>query len=159
MPQPTGELELSDEIRAEKLPHVPKNTQAVSRRQDDGSQKQTRTSQRQKFPSHQAYKDHLMRVLTETWIAQHQQKLRQQRQQQIIEIYRQRLFRLKHDMLVRFLPQYGPPTDWPPQLAQEYTVGLKQAAMGFTEDVMRQERVEIAAAKELLMLRQSSDRK
>jgi transcription factor SPT20 len=78
---------------------------------------------------------------------------------QYVEIYQQRLFRLKHDMLVRLLPQYGLPTDWPPQVAREYTVGLEQAAMGFTEDVMRQDRIEIAAARQLLMLRQSSDRK
>jgi transcription factor SPT20 len=49
-------------------------------------------------------------------------------------------------MFVRLLPQYGPPTDWPPQVAQEYTVGLKQAAMGFAEDAMRQDRAKIAAA-------------
>ncbi|KAL4755751.1 uncharacterized protein BDW70DRAFT_145978 [Aspergillus foveolatus] len=29
MPQPTGELELSDEMRAQKLPQVPKNIKAV----------------------------------------------------------------------------------------------------------------------------------
>jgi transcription factor SPT20 len=159
MAQPTGELELSDEIRTQKLPRVPKNTQAVSRRQDDGNQKQTRTSQQQKFQSHQAYRAHLMRALTKARIAQHEQKLRQQRQQQIVKIYQQRLFRLKHDKLVRLLPQYGPPTDWPPQVAQEYTVGLEQAAKGIAEDVMRQDRAEIEAARQLIMLRQGSVKK
>ncbi|OJJ03357.1 hypothetical protein ASPVEDRAFT_42870 [Aspergillus versicolor CBS 583.65] len=62
-------------------------------------------------------------------------------------------------MLVRLLPQYGPPTDWSHQVAQEYMLGLEQAAMGFVEDVMRQDRAEIAAARQLLMLRQSCDRK
>jgi transcription factor SPT20 len=60
-----------------------------------------------------------------------------------VEIYQQRLLRLKHDMLVRLLPQYGPPTDWPPQVPKEYRVGLEQATMGFAEDVMRQDRAEI----------------
>jgi hypothetical protein len=41
MPQPTGEFELNDEMRARKLPQVPKATQAVSRRQYYGSQEQT----------------------------------------------------------------------------------------------------------------------
>jgi transcription factor SPT20 len=215
MPQPTGELELSDEMRAQKLPQVPKNTQAVSRRQDDGSQEQTRTSQQQKFQSHLAYQAHQAYLacaqLEQMRMAQLQQsqprqgemlrnsphmiaqlmaqKFRQQRQQQMVliagqppdvqswrrmqnmvkepsfettwryaEIYQQRLVRLKHDMLVRLLPQYGPPTDWP-QVAQEYTVGLEQAAMGFAENVMRQDWIGITAAQQLLMLRQSSDKK
>ncbi|KAL4755752.1 uncharacterized protein BDW70DRAFT_154708 [Aspergillus foveolatus] len=60
-------------------------------------------------------------------------------------------------MLVRLLPQYGPPTDWPPQVAQEYMLGLEEAAMGFVEDAMRRDRAEIAATRQLIMLRQSSD--
>jgi transcription factor SPT20 len=216
MPHPNGKLELSDEMRARKLPQVPKNTQAVSRKQNDANQEQTRTSQQQDFLAQQAYLAHLMRAqLAQMRMAEPQQsqppqgemlrnspqmmtqrrqeekrriaQTKAQKQQQMlmvaargqtsrnmqsmnmgprfdttwryVKIYQQRLFRLKHNTLVRLLSQYGAPTDWPPQVAQEYTVGLEQAAKAITEDVMREDRAEIEAAWQLIMLRQGSVKK
>ncbi|BCS26105.1 uncharacterized protein APUU_50816S [Aspergillus puulaauensis] len=64
--------------------------------------------------------------------------------QRYSQIYQQRLLRLRQDMASRLMPQYGPPTQYPPQVAQEYSVGLEQAAKGFVQDIMRRERAEIA---------------
>lgn len=64
--------------------------------------------------------------------------------QRYTQIYQQRLLRLRQDMASRLMPQYGPPTQYPPQVAQEYSVGLEQAAKGFVQDIMRRERAEIA---------------
>ncbi len=64
--------------------------------------------------------------------------------QRYTQIYQQRLLRLRQDMASRLMPQYGPPTQYPPQVAQEYGVGLEQAAKGFVQDIMRRERAEMA---------------
>ncbi|KAL4735659.1 Spt20 family-domain-containing protein [Aspergillus similis] len=64
------------------------------------------------------------------------------------QLYQQRLLRLRQDMATRLMPQYGPPTQYPPQVAQEYSVGLENAAKGFVQDLIRRERVEFAAAQQ-----------
>ncbi|KAL4944436.1 Spt20 family-domain-containing protein [Aspergillus oleicola] len=68
--------------------------------------------------------------------------------QRYTQLYQQRLLRLRQDMASRLMPQYGPPTQYPPQVAQEYSVGLEQAAKGFVHDIMRRDRAEIAAAQQ-----------
>ncbi|KAL3480334.1 Spt20 family-domain-containing protein [Aspergillus californicus] len=76
----------------------------------------------------------------------------QQRQlnptQRYSHLYQQRLLRLRQEMATRLMPQYGPPTQYPPQIAQEYSVGLEQAAKGFVHDLMRRDRAEIAAQQQ-----------
>ncbi|KAL4934556.1 uncharacterized protein BDV17DRAFT_9828 [Aspergillus undulatus] len=69
-------------------------------------------------------------------------------QQRYGQLYQQRLLRLRQEMASRLMPQYGPPTQYPPQIAQEYSVGLEQAAKGFVHDIMRRDRAEIAAAQQ-----------
>ncbi|KAL4915516.1 Spt20 family-domain-containing protein [Aspergillus aurantiobrunneus] len=68
--------------------------------------------------------------------------------QRYTHLYQQRLLRLRQDMASRLMPQYGPPTQYPPQVAQEYSVGLEQAAKGFVQDIMRRDRAEIAAVQQ-----------
>ncbi|KAL4788544.1 Spt20 family-domain-containing protein [Aspergillus varians] len=68
--------------------------------------------------------------------------------QRYTHLYQQRLLQLRQDMASRLMPQYGPPTQYPPQVAQEYSVGLEQAAKGFVQDIMRRDRAEIAAAQQ-----------
>ncbi|KAL2824950.1 Spt20 family-domain-containing protein [Aspergillus cavernicola] len=67
--------------------------------------------------------------------------------QRYSHVYQQRLLTLRQDMTTRLMPQYGPPTQYPPQIAQEYSVGLEQAAKGYVQDIMRRER-EAAAAQQ-----------
>ncbi|KAL4909950.1 Spt20 family-domain-containing protein [Aspergillus multicolor] len=64
------------------------------------------------------------------------------------QIYQQRLLRLRQEMATRLMPQYGPPTQYPPQVAQEYSVGLENAAKGFVQDMIRRERVELTAIQQ-----------
>jgi transcription factor SPT20 len=64
------------------------------------------------------------------------------------QLYQQRLLRLRQDMATRLMPQYGPPTQYPPHVAQEYSVGLENAAKAFVQDLIRRERVEFPAAQQ-----------
>ncbi|KAL2785385.1 hypothetical protein BJX66DRAFT_343141 [Aspergillus keveii] len=68
--------------------------------------------------------------------------------QRYTHLYQQRLLRLRQDMATRLQPQYGPPTQYPPDIAQEYTTGLENAAKGFVQDIMRRDRAEMAAAQQ-----------
>ncbi|KAL4880911.1 Spt20 family-domain-containing protein [Aspergillus karnatakaensis] len=68
--------------------------------------------------------------------------------QRYTHLYQQRLARLRQDMASRLMPQYGPPAQYPPQVAQEYGAGLEQVAKGFVQDVMRRDRAEIAAVQQ-----------
>ncbi|KAL2871804.1 uncharacterized protein BJX67DRAFT_87876 [Aspergillus lucknowensis] len=68
--------------------------------------------------------------------------------QRYTQLYQQRLSRLRQDMATRLMPQYGPPTQYPPQVAQEFSVGLEQAAKGFVQDIMRRDRAEMAAVQQ-----------
>ncbi|KAL4873799.1 Spt20 family-domain-containing protein [Aspergillus spectabilis] len=68
--------------------------------------------------------------------------------QRYTHLYQQRLARLRQDMASRLMPQYGPPAQYPPQVAQEYGAGLEQAAKGFVQDVMRRDRAELAAVQQ-----------
>jgi transcription factor SPT20 len=51
-------------------------------------------------------------------------------------------------MAERLMPDYGPPIQYPPDIAQEYTTGLENAAKGFVQDIMRRDRAEMAAAQQ-----------
>lgn len=64
------------------------------------------------------------------------------------QIYNQRLQRLRQEMSNRLMPQYGPPGQYPPQIAQEYGAGLEQAAKGFVHEVMRRDRDVVAAQQQ-----------
>ncbi|KAJ5948339.1 Spt20 family [Penicillium verhagenii] len=52
----------------------------------------------------------------------------------------QRLFHLRNEMSQRFMQQYGPPTQYPPQIAQQYGAGLEKNAKAWVQDLMRRER-------------------
>ncbi|KAJ5819065.1 hypothetical protein N7474_004656 [Penicillium riverlandense] len=56
------------------------------------------------------------------------------------QLYQQRLLRLRHEMSQRYMPQYGPPTQYPPQIAQQYGPGLEKNAKAWVQDLMRRER-------------------
>ncbi|KAL4975560.1 hypothetical protein BDW66DRAFT_137161 [Aspergillus desertorum] len=62
-------------------------------------------------------------------------------------IYRLHLLRLRQDMATRLMEQYGPPTQYPPDVAKEYTIGLEQAAKDFVLDMMRRDSMEFASAQ------------
>lgn len=54
--------------------------------------------------------------------------------------FQQRLLRLRQEMASRFMAQYGPPTQYPPQVAQQYTVGLERSAKIWVQELVRRER-------------------
>ncbi|KAL4993932.1 hypothetical protein BDV10DRAFT_189510 [Aspergillus recurvatus] len=62
-------------------------------------------------------------------------------------VFQQHLLRLRQDMATRLMQQYGPPTEYPPDVAQEYTVGLEQTAKDFVLDMMRRDSIELASAQ------------
>ncbi|KAJ5725073.1 Spt20 family [Penicillium malachiteum] len=55
-------------------------------------------------------------------------------------MYHQRLVQLRSDMASRYMQQYGPPTAYPPQIAQQYGAGLEKSAKAFVQEMMRRER-------------------
>ncbi|KAJ5578749.1 Spt20 family [Penicillium hispanicum] len=55
-------------------------------------------------------------------------------------LYQQRLLHLRHEMSQRCLSQYGPPNQYPPQVAQQYGAGLEKSAKTWVQDIMRRER-------------------
>lgn len=55
-------------------------------------------------------------------------------------LYQQRLLHLRHEMSQRYLQQYGPPNQYPPQIAQQYGAGLEKNAKAWVQDLMRRER-------------------
>lgn len=55
-------------------------------------------------------------------------------------LYHQRLLHLRHEMSQRYMQQYGPPTQYPPQIAQQYGAGLEKSAKAWVQDLMRRER-------------------
>lgn len=55
-------------------------------------------------------------------------------------LFQQRLLRLRQEMANRYMPQYGPPTQYPPQIAQQYTVGLERSAKLWVQELVRRER-------------------
>ncbi|KAJ5587679.1 uncharacterized protein N7459_003444 [Penicillium hispanicum] len=54
-------------------------------------------------------------------------------------LYQQRLLHLRHEMSQRYMPQYGPPTQYPPQIARQYSSGMEKSAKEWVEDLMRRE--------------------
>lgn len=52
----------------------------------------------------------------------------------------QRLLRLRQEMAQRYMAQYGPPSQYPPQIAQQYGPGLEKSARMWVQEVMRRER-------------------
>ncbi|KAL2006847.1 hypothetical protein VTN00DRAFT_9515 [Thermoascus crustaceus] len=56
------------------------------------------------------------------------------------QLYQQQLLRLRQEMARRYMAEYGPPTQYPPQIAQLYGPGLEKRARIYVQEVMRQER-------------------
>ncbi|GAD97677.1 hypothetical protein ANI_1_2982014 [Paecilomyces variotii No. 5] len=56
------------------------------------------------------------------------------------QLYQQRLLRLRQEMAQRYMPEYGPPTQYPPQIAQQYGPGLERSARTWVHELMRRER-------------------
>ncbi|OQD82245.1 hypothetical protein PENANT_c022G02968 [Penicillium antarcticum] len=61
-------------------------------------------------------------------------------QQRYATLYQQRLLRLRQDMSQRLLPQFGPPSQYPPNIAQQYTAGLEKTAKAWIQELIRRER-------------------
>lgn len=55
-------------------------------------------------------------------------------------LYQQRLLQLRHEMSQRYMQQYGPPNQYPPQIASQYGAGLEKNAKAWVQDLMRRER-------------------
>ncbi|KAJ5496245.1 hypothetical protein N7463_008232 [Penicillium fimorum] len=55
-------------------------------------------------------------------------------------LYQERLLRMRHDMSTRYMAQYGPPSQYPSNIAQVYGAGLDQVAKLWVAEVMRRER-------------------
>lgn len=76
------------------------------------------------------------------------------------QLYQSRLMRLRNEMAQRFMPQYGPPAQYPPHVAQQYTVGLERSARAWLmEGIMReqenaQQRASQAAAVQAQVMQQ-----
>lgn len=62
-------------------------------------------------------------------------------------LYQQRLLHLRYEMSQRVKSQYGPPSQYPPDVAQKYGQGLEQHAKAWVQDLMRRERREREAAQ------------
>lgn len=55
-------------------------------------------------------------------------------------LFQHRLLRLRQEMASRYMAQYGPPTQYPPQIAQQYTLGLERSAKMWVQELVRRER-------------------
>lgn len=60
--------------------------------------------------------------------------------QRYSQLYQQRLLRLRQEMSTRFMAQYGPPTQYPPHIAQQYSIGLERSAKAWVQEIIRRER-------------------
>lgn len=60
--------------------------------------------------------------------------------QRYTQLYQQRLLRMRHDMSTRYMAQYGPPNQYPSNIAQQYGPGLEKTAKAWVSEVMRRER-------------------
>ncbi|KAJ5959494.1 uncharacterized protein N7479_006644 [Penicillium vulpinum] len=60
--------------------------------------------------------------------------------QRYTQLYQQRLLRMRHDMSARYMDDYGPPDQYPPNIAQQYGPGLEKTAKAWVAEVMRRER-------------------
>ena len=60
--------------------------------------------------------------------------------QRYTQLYQQRLLRMRHDMSTRYMAQYGPPNQYPSNIAQQYGPGLEKNAKAWVSEVMRRER-------------------
>lgn len=60
--------------------------------------------------------------------------------QRYTQLYQQRLLRMRHDMSARYMAQYGPPNQYPSNIAQQYGPGLEKTAKAWVAEVMRRER-------------------
>ncbi|KAB8238439.1 uncharacterized protein BDW43DRAFT_261640 [Aspergillus alliaceus] len=56
------------------------------------------------------------------------------------QLYQQRLLRLRQEMASRLMSQYGPPNQYPPQIAQQYHAGLERNAKAWVHEIIRRER-------------------
>ncbi|KAF7589300.1 Transcription factor spt20 [Aspergillus hancockii] len=56
------------------------------------------------------------------------------------QLYQQRLLRLRQEMASRLMPQYGPPNQYPPPIAQQYGAGLERNAKAWVHEIIRRER-------------------
>ena len=70
------------------------------------------------------------------------------------QLYQTRLVRMRQEMANRFMPQYGPPSQYPPQLAQQYGIGLERQAKLWIQEFMRRERASQAAAVQAHVMQQ-----
>jgi transcription factor SPT20 len=60
--------------------------------------------------------------------------------QQYQQLFQQRLHHLRKEMAERYLAQYGPPPNYPPQIAQQYGPGLEKSAKAYVQELMRRSR-------------------
>lgn len=60
--------------------------------------------------------------------------------QRYTQLYHQRLLRLRQEMAHRFTGQYGPPSQYPPHIAQQYGLGLERSAKVWVNELMKRER-------------------
>ncbi|RAL05486.1 uncharacterized protein BO80DRAFT_478489 [Aspergillus ibericus CBS 121593] len=56
------------------------------------------------------------------------------------QLFAQRLVRLRQEMAAKYVPQYGSPSQFPPNIQQQYTTGLENAAKVWVQEIMRRER-------------------
>lgn len=56
------------------------------------------------------------------------------------QLFQQRLLRLRQEMANRYMPQYGPPAQYPPHIAQQYGMGLERSAKLWVQEIIRRER-------------------
>lgn len=79
------------------------------------------------------------------------------------QLYQSRLMRLRNEMAQRFMSQYGPPQQYPPQIANQYNAGLERSARAWLmEGIMReregaQQRASQAAAVQAQVMQQQQN--
>lgn len=69
-------------------------------------------------------------------------------------LYEQKLLQLRSDMAKKYMGQYGPPTQYPPQVAQQYNAGLEQAAKAWIQEYMRRDAQQRQRAVQAQILQQ-----
>ncbi|KAJ5551885.1 hypothetical protein N7461_006583 [Penicillium sp. DV-2018c] len=60
--------------------------------------------------------------------------------QRYSQLYHQRLLRMRQEMAARCMAQYGPPGQYPANLAAQYGPGLEKTAKAWVSEIMRRER-------------------
>lgn len=113
--------------------------------QPQGQQNQPRHNSPQMTPQQQQQQQQMMMAAAQANGGQMPHNMQGNMQgvnvaQRYHQLYNHRLRLLRQEMAQRCMPEYGPPSQYPPQIAQQYGPGLEKTAKAWVQDLMRRER-------------------